>query len=146
MILYREMRKEDTEQAAALEAACFSSPWSQKAFLDAVNDANAFFMVAELDGRIIAQCGYYLAYDEADISNVAVSSEYRNQGIAFTMLNHLMTYGKEHGVSAFTLEVRVGNPAAIRVYEKLGFESAGIRPKFYSNPTEDALIMWQRER
>ena len=53
--------------------------------------------------------------------------------------------GRKHGLLEFTLEVRVGNKPAIRAYEKVGFESEGIRPNFYSHPKEDALIMWIRE-
>lgn len=146
MILFREMKEEDVERVATLEASCFSAPWSANAFLSAIHDENAYFIVAESDGEIIGQCGYYVGYDEADISNVAVSQSYRNNGIAYDMLSRLIAYGKEHGVRAFTLEVRVGNLPAIAVYKKLGFQEAGIRPKFYQNPVEDALIMWQRER
>lgn len=146
MITYRRMEKEDLDQVAALEAECFSTPWSKQSFLSAIEDENAYFMVAECEGSIIGQCGYYLLYDEADISNVAVTQSYRKNGIGFEMLSELMSYGKKHGVKAFTLEVRKSNIPAIGLYEKLGLSSVGIRPKFYENPTEDAVIMWEKER
>ena len=60
------------------------------------------------------------------------------------MLTDLLARAEERGMEAFTLEVRVSNAAAIHVYEKLGFVSEGIRPRFYEKPTEDAVIMWRR--
>ena len=60
------------------------------------------------------------------------------------MLEALIKAGENCGIKEFTLEVRVSNEAAIRVYEKLGFVSEGIRPKFYEDPVEDAMIMWKR--
>ena len=60
------------------------------------------------------------------------------------MLRYLIGEGEQKGLSAFTLEVRAGNAAAIHVYEKLGFRSEGIRPNFYEKPVEDAVIMWKR--
>lgn len=146
MIRYREMTSEDVKQVAALEKSCFTMPWSENAFLEAIRDENAYYMVAEQEGQIIGQCGYYLGYDEADICNVAVDFAYRKNGIAYEMLTALMKYGREHGVRVFTLEVRKSNVPAIRLYQKLGLEAVGERPRFYQNPVEDAVIMWEKER
>ena len=60
------------------------------------------------------------------------------------MLEELLRLGNERGITAYTLEVRVSNAPAIHLYEKFGFVSEGIRPKFYEKPTEDAMIMWRR--
>ena len=81
---------------------------------------------------------------EGNITNVVVTPEARNQGIGTGMLRYLMEEGSREGLTAFTLEVRVSNAAAIHVYEKLGFVSEGIRPGFYEKPTEDAMIFWKR--
>ena len=81
---------------------------------------------------------------EGNITNVVIAPEARNQGIGTAMLRHLMAEGNREGLTAYTLEVRVSNVAAIHVYEKLGFESAGIRPGFYEKPVEDAIIYWKR--
>ena len=80
----------------------------------------------------------------ASIDNVVVAPEFRNRGIAQAMLRELIRRGEEKKIEAFTLEVRVGNMAAVHVYEKLGFLSEGIRPRFYEKPVEDANIMWKR--
>jgi ribosomal-protein-alanine N-acetyltransferase len=81
---------------------------------------------------------------EGNITNVAVDMALRNRGIGTRMLRYLIGEGEQKGLSAFTLEVRAGNAAAIHVYEKLGFRSEGIRPNFYEKPVEDAVIMWKR--
>ena len=82
---------------------------------------------------------------EGDISNVAVYEKYRNNSIATQLLTKLLELGTEqYGILAFTLEVRSQNAAALRLYEKLGFLSEGIRPNFYERPKDDAVIMWKR--
>ena len=81
---------------------------------------------------------------EGDIHNVMVTSKYRGRGIATQMMTVLLEEGQKQGIEEFTLEVRVSNAAAIKVYEKMGFVSEGIRPRFYEQPVEDAMIMWKR--
>ena len=83
-------------------------------------------------------------FEEGDISNVAVLPEHRGRGISRKMLELLMREAREDGVQAFTLEVRAGNAIAVNLYESLGFRTEGVRPRFYDDPVEDALIMWQR--
>ena len=145
MIIYREMTEADVKKAAKLEASAFSTPWSEHAFLEAVQNEHAYFMIAEENNRILAQCGYYDLCKEADISNVVVSEEMRGRGIGKEMLKKLIAHGKEQGIEAFTLEVRIGNVPAVALYKSLGFQEAGVRPGFYTKPKEDALIMWLRE-
>ena len=82
--------------------------------------------------------------NEGNIDNVVVAESFRGQGIAQKLMQELIALGEKEGVEAFTLEVRVSNKAAIRVYEKAGFVSEGIRPGFYDKPREDAMIMWRR--
>ena len=125
-----------TEESAPLAAA--------KAFMELAEDKNSIFLVAEKAGEIIGGCGLTHILDEGDIHNVMVAPAYRGQGIATRMLEKLLGEGRNQGICEFTLEVRVSNAPAIRVYEKLGFVSEGIRPKFYEQPVEDALIMWKR--
>ena len=75
---------------------------------------------------------------------MAVDGPYRGQGIGRKMLTELMRLGLERGAFAYTLEVRVSNMPAIRLYESLGFENLGIRKNFYEKPVEDAMIMWRQ--
>ena len=94
--------------------------------------------------KIVGLCGVKKVFEEGDISNVAVHPQYRGNGISRKMLEMLMREAREEGVTDFTLEVRAGNVIAVNLYESLGFRTEGVRPRFYDDPAEDGLIMWQR--
>lgn len=144
MIEIRELRDEDVAALARIEEESFSMPWSETDFRNLLQHDYCTYVVALVDGRVAGCCGFTNSYGEANIDNVVVASEYRNHGVASAMLTELLRRGKEEQIEAYTLEVRVSNQAAIHVYEKLGFVSEGIRPRFYEKPTEDANIMWKR--
>ena len=143
-IIYRRMTPEDVPFISKLEEETFSMPWSADSFLEMINKDDARYYVAEMDGRLLGGCGLLMIAGEGNITNVVISPEARNQGIGTGMLKHLMDEGNREGITAYTLEVRVSNAAAIHVYEKLGFVSEGVRPGFYEKPTEDAMIFWKR--
>lgn len=138
------MTPEDVPIISRLEEETFSMPWSPDSFLEMIGKEDARYYVAEQDGRILGGCGVLMIAGEGNITNVVIAPEVRNQGIGTAMLRHLMAEGDREGLTAYTLEVRVSNAAAIHVYEKLGFVSAGIRPGFYEKPAEDAIIYWKR--
>ena len=141
----RRMTPEDVPAAAALERICFSEPWSENAYLGTLKDEKALYLVAEKeDGEIAGICGLLDILGEGDISNVAVSEPFRRQKVAERMMAELLKQGKERGITAFTLEVRASNKAALRLYEKFGFLCEGRRKNFYKRPEEDALILWYR--
>ncbi len=144
MVIYRRMTPEDVPVISRLEEETFSMPWSAPSFLEMISKEDARYYVAEKDGKILGGCGVLMIAGEGNITNVVIAPEARNQGIGTAMLRHLMAEGDREGLTAYTLEVRVSNVAAIHVYEKLGFESAGIRPGFYEKPVEDAIIYWKR--
>lgn len=143
-VTFRVMEMQDAPAAAHIEAASSREPWSQRSYEDALSNENACYIVAELQGRIVGCCGLWQSFEDADICNVAVEESCRRKGIALQMLRFLMALGEKRGAAHFTLEVRSGNTAAIRLYEKLGFRTEGVRKGFYQNPKEDALIMWRR--
>lgn len=143
-ISFRPMTEQDTEAAAQLEALSSREPWSRKAYADALNNADAFYLAACRNGSLVGCCGLWQSFEDADICNVVVAESCRRRGIAERMLLTLMEEGRKRGVLNFTLEVRCGNIPAIRLYEKLGFVTEGVRKGFYRNPKEDALIMWKR--
>ena len=144
MVVYRKMTAEDVPFISRLEEETFSMPWSADSFLEMISKEDARYYVAEEDGRLLGGCGVLMIAGEGNITNVAIAPEARNRGIGTAMLRHLMAEGDREGLTAYTLEVRVSNAAAIHVYEKLGFVSAGVRPGFYEKPVEDALIFWKR--
>ena len=140
----REMERADVEYISHLEEETFSMPWSADAFLEMISKEDARYYVAESAGKVVGGCGVLMIAGEGNVTNVVVEKNERNRGIGTKMLQYLIEDGYRNGLTAFTLEVRVSNDAAIHLYEKLGFRSEGIRPNFYEKPTEDALIMWKR--
>lgn len=139
------MRREHVPAVSRLEEASFSMPWSARDFLDMVEREGALYLTAFCEKRLVGICGVIHACGDGDICNVAVEEEWRRLGIAGLLISTLMEWGRESGIVNYTLEVRVSNTAAIRLYEGLGFRGEGIRPGFYEKPKEDALIMWKRQ-
>lgn len=144
MINTRRMCKEDVLQVAAIEKESFSEPWSAQAFFDALDDSVFMYMVAEYSGEIVGYCGLYKVLEEGNITQVAVREDMRGRGVAGKLLQDFMQNGESVGISAYTLDVRVSNRAAIRLYEKCGFVTECVRKNYYSLPDEDAYIMWKR--
>lgn len=145
MVQIRKLREEDVESLSELAKDCFSVPWSAKAFAALVEDEKSLYLVAEAEGRVVGCCGVVNSWGDGDIDIVMVQESMRGQGIAYAMLLELLKQGPAMEIENFTLEVRVSNAPAIHVYEKLGFVSEGIRPRFYEKPVEDAVIMWKRK-
>ena len=143
-MLYRRMEERDIDKVAALENACFSQPWSADAFRKTLENPDIVYMIVEDGENIIANGGLRDIVGEGEITNVAVAKEYRGQGIATKLMTCILECGDKMGITAYTLEVRAGNIPAIRLYEHHGFRTEGVRRNFYSNPVEDAYIMWKR--
>ncbi len=144
MIIYRDMTPEDVPYISQLEEETFSMPWSPASFLQMIEEEDARYYVAEEEGQLLGGCGLWLIAGEGSIGNVAVAKEARRRGVGTGLMRHMLSEGDKEGLTAYTLEVRVSNAAAIGLYQKLGFVSEGIRPNFYEKPTEDAIIMWKR--
>lgn len=144
MLQIRDMKASDVEAASRLESEAFSMPWSARDFLEMVEADYANYYVAELHGRIIGCCGIRNIAGEGEITNVVVDASFRNRGIGRRMMQYMLEKAAEQNITVCTLEVRVSNEPAIRLYESLGFKGEGVRPGFYEKPAEDALIMWKR--
>jgi ribosomal-protein-alanine N-acetyltransferase len=145
-VTVRELRDTDVERLARIEEASFSMPWSAKDFADLLAHPYCCYVVAQIGEDVVGCCGFTHGFGEAAIDNVVVEESCRGQGVAQCLLRELIARGDAMGIEAYTLEVRVSNAPAIHVYEKLGFVSEGIRPRFYERPTEDAMIMWRRKQ
>ncbi|MBE5866894.1 MAG: ribosomal-protein-alanine N-acetyltransferase [Lachnospiraceae bacterium] len=143
--LIRPFCLEDVAELVEMERTIFSVPWSEQQFIDLLKRDYCLYMVAQKEEKIVAFAGLTILVDEGDVDKVMVAESCRGQGIAEKMMQELLTEARRRGVKEFTLEVRVGNTPAIRLYEKLGFVSEGIRPRFYDKPVEDAMIMWLRQ-
>lgn len=139
------LTRELVSQVAAIEAMCFSEPWSEQAYSEVCGKEDYLYIAAIDDaGQAVGMCGLLIGPFEAEVMNVAVHPDYRGQGIAGQLMQALLEAGAAKGVREYTLEVRASNASAIHIYEKCGFTGEGIRPDFYRKPTEDALIMWKR--
>ena len=143
MVIIRRLEERDVEAVSILNGTAFSMPWSPEDFLHLVRDPDSLYYVAEDDDRIVASLGVTNVLSEGNINNVVVAEAYRGQGIATRIMELLFTEGEKLGIVDYTLEVRVSNKLAIALYEKMGFVSEGIRPRFYERPVEDAMIMWK---
>ena len=126
---------------AALERVCFHTPWSEQALREELSNPLAHFRVAEdEDGTVLGYVGIHYLADEGFITNVAVVPQARRRGVARALLTDLAAYSIANQGYRITLEVRVSNAPAIALYESLGYVRDGVRPGFYSHPTEDAAI------
>ena len=126
---------------ADLEKVCFSDPWSVNSITSELSNPLSLWLVA-LDGDHLAgYVGSQSVLGWADMMNLAVSPDYRRQGIGKELVLRLIEKLKENKVTCLTLEVRVSNHPAIALYESIGFATVGKRPGYYHNPKEDALIL-----
>ena len=125
---------------ADLEQICFSEPWSAAALAEELDNPHAVFLAAVEGDALLGYVGMHHLVDEGFITNVAVFPAARRRGAAKALLAELAAYGAAHGLYRITLEVRVSNSPAIALYEGAGYVRDGVRPKFYSHPTEDAAI------
>ncbi len=141
MIEIVKMTSAHVAQIAELEKQCFSDPWSEKSVASELENELSLWLVA-VDGNVVAgYIGSQAVLGEADMMNVAVSADYRRQGIAQRLVSALIEALKAAGNHCLTLEVRASNEPAKALYEKLGFVQVGRRPKYYEKPKEDALIL-----
>lgn len=142
----RLMTAEDVEDASALEKTNLGKEaWSGKQLLEAMTRDDTVYLVAEMAGRIVGLCGVRNISGDGEITNVSVSGDVRRMGTGYKMMRQLLERGVGIGIEDYTLEVRASNKPAIGLYEKLGFKSEGVRPGFYDDPKDDAVIYWKRK-
>lgn len=143
--IFREMVTSDIEAVYIIECRSFSTPWSIESFHKEINENKlAHYYVVEEAGKIIAYGGMWVIIDESHVTNIAVLPEYRGKGIGNILVENMIEAARLMDVFNMTLEVRVTNESAIKLYEKHGFERSGVRPNYYKENNEDALIMWKK--
>lgn len=140
----RPARIADAPRLAELERLCFSDPWSEGAFREALESAWSFGLVAERNGATRGPAGYLIGRDAAgtgEILNLAVAPEVRRQGLAKRLLHRGLAQFAHRRSEEVFLEVRESNLAARELYGAAGFRPVGMRSGYYRNPSEDALVL-----
>lgn len=141
-IIIRRMTAEDVEAVYAIECEAFSLPWSKAALMSEMRENPvARYLVAQKDGILIGYAGIHIILDEGHITNIAVSRNMRGKGIGTMLLTALLQYAANLGVVYATLEVRVSNEAALKMYANKGFIKVHVRKKYYEDNGEDAYLM-----
>jgi ribosomal-protein-alanine N-acetyltransferase len=135
----------DIDAIIGLEADSFTNPWSRETLVWELrnSDVTRVYLLRDDQRRILAFCVCWLIFDELHINTLAVSPPARRGGLATFLLRQVMAEAAQEGGKKATLEVRASNSAALALYDRLGFHVAARRPRYYSQPEEDALILWR---
>ena len=140
----RRLDARDLDTVEVIERASYPTPWSRSMFAAELRKPSALAIGAYLESGALVGYAFVSRYVDAwHVMNVAVAPEFRRRGIATELLERLFEVTAADQRRGYTLEVRVSNAGAIRLYEQLGFESRGIRRGYYTDNREDALIMWR---
>jgi ribosomal-protein-alanine N-acetyltransferase len=137
----------DIDAVMALEQESFTNPWTRETLVWELtnSDVTRVYLLRDAEDRAIAFCVAWVLFDELHINTLAVRPDRRRQGVATILLQEVMAEAAREGTRRATLEVRASNAAALQLYARLGFTVSAIRPGYYTNPVEDALILWREE-
>ncbi len=143
-ILIKPMVLKDIDRIMIIENKCFDIPWSRISFeTELVDNQRAIYITATINDEIVGYGGMWEIIDEAHMTNIAVHPDYRRMHIGSAILEKLHHIASDHSINNITLEVRVSNVIAQKLYQKHGYEIAGKRKRYYADNHEDALIMWK---
>jgi ribosomal-protein-alanine N-acetyltransferase len=137
----------DLDAVLAIEQESFTNPWTREMYLAEIENRGVSycFVVRDAGGAVIGFCSFWRVLDEMHINNVAVTRVHRGAGVGTALMREVLRQGAQLGARRATLEVRRSNEEARRLYERLGFTVAGVRRGYYSNPVEDALVLWRED-
>lgn len=136
----------DLDGILAVDEASFVNHWTREMFEWEAkhSDVARVFVCREGDPlAVVAYCAVWLIFDELHINNLAVLPAWRRRGVASRLVEYVLRAGAAAGAVRATLEVRASNHPAIALYERFGFREHGRRARYYTNPVEDALILWR---
>ena len=141
-VVVDRMTAGDLPAVHEIERQSFSTPWPEHAYKQELEQNKlAHYLVARYGERVVGFAGIWLLVDEAHITTFATRPQWRRQGVAERLLIALLDLAVARGANEATLEVRPSNAPAIKLYEKFGFRVVGVRPRYYTDNNEDALIM-----
>jgi ribosomal-protein-alanine N-acetyltransferase len=140
----RRLGPTDLDSVEEIERASYPTPWSRAMFVTELRKSSSLGVGAFANDGVLVGYAFVSRYVDAwHVMNIAVAPEFRRRGVARTLLERVFEITAIDPRRGYTLEVRVSNTDAIRLYERLGFESRGIRRAYYTDNREDALIMWR---
>ena len=140
-MIIREMQEEDAAFVAELENSIFNMNTKPGSLADECRRDNSVYVVACEGDSIIGYCTIIASFETADLCNIAVKEDYRKQHIAEMIFEYAVKKCRAKSVERILLEVRESNIPAICFYDKMDFEKIGMRKNYYSNPSENALIL-----
>ena len=143
MITIIPMQPAHLNAVHSIESHSFSDPWPLEEILYEMKQSHTICIVAMCEGEVTGYATMRHIADEGHICNIAVHEGHRQKGIGSGLINALVQEAETRGMTGLTLEVRIGNRAAMALYHKHGFKVEGYRKGFYRHPTEDAAIMWK---
>jgi len=145
MIIITDMTLAHLDAVYEIETHSFSIPWSKNELRKEITEnKHAIYKVAIMDsGEITGYAGLWHVVNEGHITNIAVDTDFRRMGVGSRLVEGLIAVAQEKEMIGLTLEVRIGNTAAQKLYTKYGFRPEGIRKRYYSDTGEDAVIMWK---
>lgn len=141
-VVVRPAERRDVHDIRAIDAQVYPRPWSEKMTIEQVIGTGRVHLVIEENHRVIGHGGVIVLAGEAHISTIAIAPVHQRRGLGAVLLGHLFAAAEANGCDSITLEVRASNEAAIGLYERYGMVSSGLRPRYYADNDEDAIIMW----
>ena len=141
----RPMNAGDIETVGLLDRVCFSESWSENLLRSGIDSRLDTYFVYVDHGQILGYCVLRVLADEGEIQRIAVHPQSRRQGIARKLMDAMVAFSRMRSVRSIALEVRESNEGARKLYDSYGFSQEAIRRGYYHNPTEDAVIMWNRQ-
>lgn len=143
-VIYRPIQEGDIDSMVEIEKKCFKIPWSKKMIEDDYKNGLTYYIMCEKAGKVVGYIGMWHVINEGHITNIAITPEEQGKGLANGLMKEMIRLAKEKEMIGVTLEARVSNTRALKLYEKYGFKSEGLRPDYYADNHESAVIMWKR--
>ena len=138
------MRERDIPEIGNIERLCFPSPWTSQLFaLELKREGFAYYWIIEFQEKLVGYAGYWKIKNEAHLVTLAIHPSYQRKGLGRMLLSHVLKDVQSKKLKKITLEVRKTNRAAQLLYEKFGFKKIAIKPNYYQDKNEDAIVYWK---
>ena len=140
-VIIRKATINDVDAIVDVELDVFTTAWSRQSFEEELNNVLTTYLIVELNSQIVGYAGFWLVIDEAQVTNVAIKHDWQSQGLGRKLMQALMKEAKLQEAINMSLEVRESNFTAQNLYETLGFTVSGLRPNYYLDDKENAVLM-----